>query len=109
MGFMRGEGRAQGALFPVTLEELIPEDHICRVIDAFVDRLDMAGLGFERADPADTRRPGCDPRDLLKLYLYGYLQQVRSSRVPKITGFFFFQSFDSKLTIHRRYTERPFD
>jgi transposase len=58
MVFIRGEGRAQGALFPVTLEELIPEDHICRVIDAFVDRLDMAGLGFERADPADTGRPG---------------------------------------------------
>src|SRR5260370_32716036 len=80
MGFIRGEGRAQGALFPVTLEELIPEDHICRVIDAFVDRLDMAGLEFERADPADTGRPGYDPRDLLKLYLYGYLQQVRSWR-----------------------------
>ena len=64
MGFIRGEGRTQGTLFPVTLEELIPADHICRVIDAFVDRLDMAGLGFERADPADTGRPGYDPRDL---------------------------------------------
>src|SRR6266702_794207 len=80
MSFIRGEGRTQGTLFPVTLEDLIPEDHICRVIDAFVDRLDMAGLEFERADPADTGRPGYDPRDLLKLYLYGYLQQVRSSR-----------------------------
>jgi transposase len=80
MGFIQGEGRTQGTLFPVTLEELIPQDHVCRVIDAFVDRLDIAGLGFERADPADTGRPGYDPRDLLKLYLYGYLQQVRSSR-----------------------------
>ena len=53
---------------------------MCRVIDAFVDRLDMAGLGFERAEAAETGRPGYDPRDLLKLYLYGYLQQVRSSR-----------------------------
>src|SRR5437899_8207265 len=80
MGFVRGEGRTQGSLFPVTLEELIPDDHVCRVIDAFVERLEMAELGFERAEAAETGRPGYDPRDLLKLYLYGYLQQVRSSR-----------------------------
>ena len=71
MGFIRGVERTQGTFFPVTLEELIPEDHICRVIDAFVDRLDMARLGFERADQADTGRPGYDPRALLNLYLYG--------------------------------------
>jgi transposase len=80
MGFIQGEDRCQGALFPVTLEELIPADHLCRVIEAFVGRLDMAALGFERAEPAETGRPGYDPRDLLKLYLYGYLQQIRSSR-----------------------------
>src|SRR2546427_11658183 len=80
MGFVQGEGRTQGSLFPVTLEEVIPDDHVCRVIDAFVDRLDMAGLGFERAEAAETGRPGYDPRDLLKLYLYGYFQQIRSSR-----------------------------
>lgn len=80
MGFVQGEGRTQATLFPVCLEELIPDDHVCRVIDAFVDRLDMAGLGFERAEAAETGRPGYDPRDLLKLYLYGYLQQIRSSR-----------------------------
>jgi transposase len=62
------------------LEEFIPEDHFCRVIDAFVDRLDVQGLGFARAEAAETGRPGYDPRDLLKLYLYGYLQQIRSSR-----------------------------
>lgn len=67
-------------MFPVTLEELIPGDHVCRVIEAFVERLKMADLGFVRAEPAETGRPGYDPRDLLKLYLYGYLQQVRSSR-----------------------------
>src|SRR5256712_11304580 len=80
MAFIQGEGRSQGTLFPVTLDELIPEDHVCRVIDAFVGRLDVAGLGFERAEAAETGRPGYDPRDLLKLYLYGYLQQIRSSR-----------------------------
>src|SRR5258708_488272 len=80
MGYVQGEGRTQATLFPVTLEELIPDDHVCRVIDTFVDRLDMAGLGFERAEAAETGRAGYDPRDLLKLYLYGYLQQIRSSR-----------------------------
>ena len=50
MAFIQGEGRSQGTLFPVTLDELIPEDHVCRVIDAFVVRLDVAGLGFERAE-----------------------------------------------------------
>lgn len=80
MGFIQGEGRTQGTLFPVTLEELIPEDHVCRVIDAFVGRLDVGRLGFERAEAAETGRPGYDPRDLLKLYLYGYLHQIRSSR-----------------------------
>src|ERR1700692_3266773 len=80
MGFVQGEGRTQGTLFPVTLEELIPEDHVCRVIDAFVGRLDMAGLGFERAEAAGTGRAGYDPRDLLKLYLYGYFTPIRSSR-----------------------------
>src|SRR6266699_5896551 len=80
MAFIQGEGRSQGTLFPVTLDELIPEDHVCRVIEAFVNRLDVGGLGFVRAEAAETGRPGYDPRDLLKLYLYGYLQQIRSSR-----------------------------
>src|SRR5256885_13953011 len=79
MAFIQGEGRSQGTLFPVTLDELIPEDHVCRVIDAFVGRLDVAGLGFERAEAAGTGGPGYDPRGLLKPYLYRYLQQIRSS------------------------------
>ena len=80
MAFIQGEGRTQGTLFPVVLDDLVPADHVCRVIDAFVGRLEMSQLGFERAQPAETGRPGYDPRDLLKLYLYGYLQQIRSSR-----------------------------
>jgi transposase len=80
MAFIQGEAREQGTMFPVRLDELIPQDHLCRVIEAWVERMEMARLGFERAQPAETGRPGYDPRDLLKLYLYGYLQQVRSSR-----------------------------
>lgn len=80
MGFIEGEARNQGTLFPVLLDDLIPGDHVCRVIEAFVNRLNMEAIGFVRAEPAETGRPGYDPRDLLKLYLYGYLQQIRSSR-----------------------------
>lgn len=80
MGYIRGEAREQRTMFPVTLDELIPADHLCRVIEAFAARLNLGGLGFVRAEPAETGRPGYDPRDLLKLYLYGYLQQIRSSR-----------------------------
>ena len=80
MGYILGEARDQQTLFPIALEDLIPSDHVCRVIEAFVERLDFRCLGFVRAAAADTGRPGYAPRDLLKLYLYGYLQQLRSSR-----------------------------
>lgn len=80
MGFIEGEAKGQGALFPARLDDFIPTDHVCRVIEAFVGRLEMGELGFERAEAAETGRPGYDPRDLLKLYLYGYLHQLRSSR-----------------------------
>jgi len=80
IAYIEGEGRKQGTLFPVILDDLVPTDHMCRVVDAFVSQLDMEKLGFERAQPADTGRPGYNPRSLLKLYLYGYLNQVRSSR-----------------------------
>jgi transposase len=80
MAYIQGKGRSQGTLFPVVLDDLVSADHMCRVIEAFVEQLDMNKLGFERAQPADTGRPGYDPRALLKLYLYGYLNQIRSSR-----------------------------
>jgi transposase len=67
MGYIQGDGRSQGTLFPVVLDDLIPADHLCRVIDAFVDGLSMAELSFERAEAAETGRSGYDPRDLLKL------------------------------------------
>ena len=80
MAYIQGEARGQETMFPAALEDLVGWDHICRVIDAFVDGLRMSELGFERAEAAETGRPGYDPRDLLKLYLYGYLHQLRSSR-----------------------------
>jgi len=80
MAYIQGEGRGQGSLFPVVLDDLLPVDHICRVIDAFVGKLALSELDFERAQAAETGRPGYDPGDLLKLYLYGYLNQIRSSR-----------------------------
>jgi transposase len=83
MAYIQGEGRNQGTLFPVVLDDLVTADHMCRVIDAFVGQLDMDKLGFERAQPAEACRPGYDPRSLLKPYLYGYLNQIRSSQRPQ--------------------------
>jgi transposase len=80
MGYIQGGGRNQSTLFPAVLDDFVPADHMCRVIDAFVENLVMSELGFERAQAAETGRPGYDPRDLLKLYLYGYMNQIRSSR-----------------------------
>lgn len=80
MGYVQGQSRDQGSLFPVSLDELIGPEHVCRVIAAFVARLDLKALGFARASSKATGRPPYDPADLLMLYLYGYLNRVRSSR-----------------------------
>lgn len=80
MGRIVGDNRDQAMLFPVRLDELVEPDHLVRVIDAWASRLDMNQLGFAKAQAALTGRPSYDPADLLKLYLYGYLNQVRSSR-----------------------------
>lgn len=80
MGFVRGEDRQQSSLFPLALDELVPADHVCRVIEAFVARLPLLQLGFAKAAPKATGRPGYDPGDLLKLYLYGYLHQLNPMR-----------------------------
>jgi transposase len=79
-GLYPSEGRSQGTLLPVVLDDFVPADHMCRMIDAFVEKLALSELSFERAQAAETGRPGYDPRDLSKLYLYGYLNQIRSSR-----------------------------
>jgi transposase len=79
-GFIPGVDRYQTVLLPETLEDFVAAENPVRVIDAFVDGLLLAELGFARTTPAETGRPGYDPYALLKLYLYGYLHRVRSSR-----------------------------
>jgi len=78
--FVEGEDRRQGVLLPEFLDDWVSEENPVRAIDVFVDALDLAGLGFEGVEPAATGRPGYHPGLLLKLYVYGYLNQVASSR-----------------------------
>jgi transposase len=78
--FIEGVDRSQVTLFPERLEDWVGEDNPVRVIDAFVEALDLADLGFGRVVPAATGRPAYHPDVLLKLYIYGYLNRVQSSR-----------------------------
>ena len=78
--FVDGVDRGQSTLFPQCLEDWINEDNPVRVIDVFVEELDLAELGFGRVDPKVTGRPSYHPSVLLKLYIYGYLNRVQSSR-----------------------------
>ncbi|HEY0802403.1 MAG TPA: IS1182 family transposase [Steroidobacteraceae bacterium] len=80
MAHVSGQSRYQSTLFPETPDDMVPADHPVRVIDAFVDGLDLAKLGFTRVEAEATGRPPYAPGDLLKLYIYGYVNQVRSSR-----------------------------
>jgi transposase len=80
MGYKVGVDRKQQILFPETLDEYVSADNPVHFIDAFVSELDMAALGFERAVSAREGAPGYDPRVLLKLFIYGYLNKTRSSR-----------------------------
>ena len=78
--FVEGEDRRQGVLLPEYLDDWVSEENPVRAIDVFVDALDLAALGFEGVEPAATGRPGYHPGLLLKLYVYGYINQVASSR-----------------------------
>jgi transposase len=78
--FVEGADRGQSTLLPECLDDWIDEENPVRVIDAFVDALDLAGLGFDGVEPAATGRPAFHPSVLLKLYIYGYLNRVQSSR-----------------------------
>jgi transposase len=80
MGFIHGANRHAEILLPERLDDYIAEENPVRFLDAFVDHLNLTTLGFQRAQPAGTGRPAYDPADLLKLYMYGYLYRLRSSR-----------------------------
>ena len=81
MSYIEGEDRGQRILFPEVLDDYISEDNVVRFIDAYVDGLEMEELEFKQSAPKETGRPPYDPRDLLKLYIYGYLNRLRTSRM----------------------------
>ena len=76
--FVEGEQRSQLSLLPASLDEYVEAENPVRVVDVFIEELDLAGLGF--SGPASTGRPGYHPATLLKIYLYGYLNRIQSSR-----------------------------
>jgi len=77
---IKGLSRSQATLFPEMLDDLVSEENPVRVIDVFVDELDLEHLGFKRVKPKNTGRPGYHPATLLKIYIYGYLNRIQSSR-----------------------------
>src|SRR5271166_2582847 len=79
-GFVEGVDRGQSTLFPALLDDYVAEDNPVRAVDVFVDGLDLDQLGFVGVQPLDTGRPGYHPGMMLKLYIYGYLNRVPSSR-----------------------------
>ena len=80
MGYIEGASRDQLTLFPESVDDYITEDNPVRFIDAFVNNIDLSEHGFKYSDPSPTGRPPYNPADLLKLYIYGYLNRIRSSR-----------------------------
>ena len=80
MAFINGESRDQTILFPERIEDYIDENSAVRVIEEYINMLDLEALGFYRFQPKDTGRPAYDPKDMLKLYVYGYMNRIRSSR-----------------------------
>jgi transposase len=80
MAYIQGESRNQLTLTPLCLDDYVDENNICRVIDAYVRSLDLTRFGFKYADTKSSGRPPYDPAQMLMLYIYGYLNHVRSSR-----------------------------
>jgi transposase len=81
LSFIKGTPRCDVLLFPEAIDDYVSDDNPVRFIEAFVDNLDLNELGFSRTQPAHTGRPAYDPADLLKLYIYGYINRLRSSRL----------------------------
>src|SRR5215475_2385114 len=79
-GFIEGSDRGQSSLFPPSLDKYVSEHNPVRAVDVFVDNLDLAKLGFARAEPLGIGRPGYHAGTMLKLYIYGYLNRIPSSR-----------------------------
>jgi len=80
MDFIRGEDRSQLILLPDSVEEYVYDNNPVRVIDAYINSLNLKDLGFSKSELNETGRPPYDPKDLLKLYVYGYMNRIRSSR-----------------------------
>ena len=80
MSYIKGINRNQLLLLPPSLDEMIEEESPVRIIDAFVDAIDIKQAGFDKSLPAERGRPPYDPSDLLKLYIYGYMNRIRTSR-----------------------------
>ena len=78
--FIEGECRTQTTLLPESIDDYITDTNPVRIVDVFVDELDLGKLGFEGIEPATTGRPAYHPAILLKIYIYGYLNRIQSSR-----------------------------
>jgi transposase len=116
-GFVEGIDRSQSTLFPAMLDDYVAEDNLVRAVDAFVEGLDLGKLGFGRVAPLEKGRPAYHPATLLKIYIYGYLNCVPSSRRVErecqrnielvwLTGIW--HRISRPLLISVRTTARPF-
>jgi len=94
-GFIQGEDRFQATLFPERLDDYVAEDSSVRVIDVFIDEMDLSGMGF-KTQPNETGRPAYHPTTMLKLFVYGYQESI-SNRAPV-------ESSKSPLQTYRTYT-----
>ena len=110
MHHVEGCDRDQAQLLPARVDDYVDRNNPVRFIDAFVDELDLNAAGFARVEPKDTGRPAYDPADLLKLYIYGYVNRVRSSRrleteAARNRGDLAIVWVAARLQDHRRFPE----
>jgi hypothetical protein len=107
MAHVSGQSRYQTTLFPEVLDEVVGRDDPVRVIDAFVDTLDLAELGFSKVMAEEMGRPPYAPGDLLKLYIYGYLHRIRASRRLQRSSDVADQPADAGVQDHRGFPQGP--